>query len=526
MKIVTLLFLLAGALLILTGKPSGVAAGEEPGIMSALGARFIEGFLLPMEPSKGRVSSRYDSTPAPVNVGQDQFDSILQNVRNNILFLGFHFRDTVKIEFDSFLIPNGTFAEINVDWEKVVNVNGENILREPTAEEREKDARFGREPGRDNLYLSDSESKPVFAEGKMEITVPIRFAHIAFDASDVGETLQSAPLTATLARCENDLASLRIKGLPEEADPILVFRDHTGGRLRIDSTRSSRRKSGINLTAKVQGQVAGIEVYYPIEFTGRTLSIKAASAPDFFRDDVWPVKVPRYMPDPGGPDFVAMDPAGLKAGTRVAARRTYGLVGFNTAKINVSLPPVDNSAFARLDFGQPELLDAQGGTIAYSLEKGVYSHETFSEEIRFTAEEGKKPVEFARSVGSVNIRYPARLKMVTLTAEEPKSGGLEARFLGPKVLVRGLDDLPRRPFLPDSLTALRAYDVTGRRLKNLSYSGNLIENNINWRKVGFWGEVRELRIVAVEEWLEMDIPFDLPPAPELPGSRRGKRPAE
>ena len=517
---------LSGWLMILAGIQSGLAAGDGGEIGQAVVGQFFETLFSSMVPSEGEITSRYEETPVPVNISKDQFEAGLADVGNNIVFLGFHFRDTVKIEFDDFLIPNGSYAEIKLDWERVINPDGENILREPTAEEREKDARLKRAPGREILYLKDSESRPLYAEGKMEISVPIRFARVAFSAADAGQSRQSPPLNATLTRCENDLVSLRISELPEEADPILVFRDRTGGRLRIDSTRRSRRRGVVNLTARAQGRVAGVEVFHPIEFATRTLTVRAASAPNFFRDDVWPVKVPRYMPDPDGPDFAAMDLAGLKAGTGVTARRTYGLIGFNTPKINVSLPPVDNSVFARLDFGEPELLDARGGPIAYSLEKGVYSHETFSEEIRFTAKEGKKPVEFARSVGSVNIRYPARLKVVTLTGEEPKSGGLEARFLGPKVLIRGLDDLPRRPFLPDSLTALRAYDVTGRRLKKLNYSGNLIENNVNWIKAGFWGEVRELRIIAVEEWLEMDIPFDLPPAPELPESRRGKRPVQ
>lgn len=528
---------LIGSLIILTGKQSSVVAEEDWKINCVEVEELTKMFGQSMEPSKGEVLSRYDPTPTPVNISKDQFDSMLQSVKNNLFFLGHHSRahENVGIEFDGFLIPNGIFAEVKAEWVSVVNADGLNILREPTAEEKEWDARFGRQPGRDKLYLLDSETKPIYAEGKVQITVPIRFAHVVFDASDVGKSRQSPPLTATLLRLENDLVSLKIKGVPEKVRPVLVLRDETGDRLKVDSTttRRSLQDNGPTLVcSRAFGRIAKVELFLPIEFASSTLTVQATSEPETFGDNAWQVKVPRYMPDPGMPDFVAMDLTTLKAETEVVAQRTYAMIGFNTPEISVRLPRVDNSAFAHVEFGEPELFCAEGNSIDYWLERGGYDHETFSAEIRFRAEEGGRPIfrvngeckiiEFARAVGTVNIRYPARLKVVTLTTEHAESGDLEVQFHGPKVMIRGMDNLPFRPFLPYSLTALRAYDNTGCRLKKLNFSGNIIENNINWKLAGFWGEVKELRIVTVEEWIELEVPFDLPPAPELPESQRGR----
>jgi len=174
-RVATIMVFLTGLLVTLAGKQSNVVAEEDQGIGRAVAEHLGKMFISSMKPSKGKVPSRYDSAPVPVNINKHEFETVLQSLRDNILFLTFHFRDTIKTEFDSFLIANGTFAKTEIEWEKVIGANSHNILREATAKEKDKDGMFNKKPGQVKLYLSDSKTKPLYAEGKMHITVPIRF---------------------------------------------------------------------------------------------------------------------------------------------------------------------------------------------------------------------------------------------------------------------------------------------------------------------------------------------------------------
>lgn len=71
---------------------------------------------------------------------------------------------------------------------------------------------------------------------------------------------------------------------------------------------------------------------------------------------------------------------------------------------------------------------------------------------------------------------------------------------------------------------LRASDATGRWLVRADSTTSVLVGNVNWRRLEFWGNVTEVRIDRVENWAELEIAYDLPPAPKLPENRQGLTP--
>jgi len=491
----------------------------------AVATKLVRDFAGSFKPSADDVPSTYDATPAPRGITEHELHTALNEINNSLFFLAHAFGDHVNVECDKFLIPNGPLAEIQTDWTALLTTDGRNVLRKPTAAERESDAMFDRTGAARRLYMSEKQPKLAHAEGSLLITVPTGFAYANFGADEIEAVRHAPPMDVTLLRCENDLVALRIFGLPKAAEPVLVLRDRTGRRLMPGAGMQSRG-DGLTVTCKTRGRIAKIELFFATDTTQLEIPVRATAWPDIYNDNPRHLPAARYMPETRSPDFAWIDADSLRTDTQIVARRSYAMFGFNTPEIQAQLPHVDNSAFAEVRFGTPTLLDAHGKTVAYTLEAGVYEHKSFSDEIRFTRDGQKKPLNFARARGTVKIRYPVMPKLVALTMADPKENGLEALFQGPKIWIRGLsNNLPYTPLAPE-LDPVRAYDQSGRRLRKLSFSGNQYKDNVNWQIVAFWGEPTKVNIVTVSDWIEEEFPFDLPPAPKLPKSQVGTRPAD
>lgn len=65
--------------------------------------------------------------------------------------------------------------------------------------------------------------------------------------------------------------------------------------------------------------------------------------------------------------------------------------------------------------------------------------------------------------------------------------------------------------MPWELREIHAYDESGRRLKNI-YDQWVREG---WHETGFWGVPKKVKMLSVEKWIDIEIPFNLPPAPKL-----------
>jgi hypothetical protein len=78
-----------------------------------------------------------------------------------------------------------------------------------------------------------------------------------------------------------------------------------------------------------------------------------------------------------------------------------------------------------------------------------------------------------------------------------------------------------------SFASVRAYDAAGRRLE--AYTGRSaweVKDGVGRRSLAFWGTVATLEIDSVEEWAEVEIPFDLPAAPKRPAGKEGLAPED
>ncbi len=98
---------------------------------------------------------------------------------------------------------------------------------------------------------------------------------------------------------------------------------------------------------------------------------------------------------------------------KVTSGRSYAMAQFNMPAVRVWLPRLPNSAYATQTFAKPSLVDVKGQPVEYELERGIYAHDKWKDEIRLQSKG-----EPARVIGTIHIRYPVRIREAS--NEEPK----------------------------------------------------------------------------------------------------------
>jgi hypothetical protein len=198
------------------------------------------------------------------------------------------------------------------------------------------------------------------------------------------------------------------------------------------------------------------------------------------------------------------------------------------------LPALDNSAYAEVNFEAPRLLDKSGKAVAYEVEHGLYDPETHRNEVRFVPKEAKPdspPVEFARAVGAIKIRYPvAGRTLVVKPGAAPVAAGAAKVSATPTSLII---DAPagwkmlEAPFNSGMEEPLRVYDAAGKRLEEDGSQRLMQGREDGGQKTThvFKGKVAQVKLDVIDEWAEVDLAYDLPPMAKLPADGAGTKPA-
>jgi hypothetical protein len=232
------------------------------------------------------------------------------------------------------------------------------------------------------------------------------------------------------------------------------------------------------------------------------------------------------------PKLVSVTDAQLLAGTTARSSRNYAWMGYNTPEINLQMPQVDNSAYAEVTFAPAKLVSKAGKPVPYEVEQGLYSSDTYTTEVRFMPKEAKPdtpPVEFARAVGTIKVRYPVTARTVVIKPGTPASvGNAKVSVAGSTVVLdtQAGWKMLEVPFDSGLDEPLRVFDASGKRLaedpsKMVMTSG---PSGGSRETRTFKGTVAQARLDVVDEWAEFDIAYDLAPGPKLPAADAGTKP--
>ena len=229
---------------------------------------------------------------------------------------------------------------------------------------------------------------------------------------------------------------------------------------------------------------------------------------------------PQYAEKDVKPTFQKVTAEELQQGIKVVSARNNAWFGFNTPVVQIHLPRADNNVYASIEFSDAKLYDAKGEVVPYEREDGFYLHEESSSETRFASAEGI--VEFARAVGSIAVRYPASVRTTRLKVSDAKAivaAGLSID--GPFVKVFERSGVVEEPF-SSAIQSIRSWDSKGRRLERVQgYYSSGFEDDQNFYGRAFHGAPATIELDVAEEWLALDIAYELPPAPKLSDSASG-----
>lgn len=234
-------------------------------------------------------------------------------------------------------------------------------------------------------------------------------------------------------------------------------------------------------------------------------------------------KAPKYV-EGAKPVFRAFSEAQLRSEIRIVPARSYAMFGYNTPEVRIQLPRCANSAYASIEFGTATLLDAKGAEVPFELEEGGYEASKYSDEIRFSPKEGEGILAFAQVRGHVKVKYPLSVTTLSATKAKPGPAALAVKLDGPFVAFAEEEaKLPDAAF--SELHPARAYDAAGRQLEAFSYSESGYDDSGAYlKRMAFCGEVARLELDSIEGWAELELDYDLKPAPLLPAGKEGEDP--
>ncbi|HJU83211.1 MAG TPA: hypothetical protein VJ600_03285 [Holophagaceae bacterium] len=233
---------------------------------------------------------------------------------------------------------------------------------------------------------------------------------------------------------------------------------------------------------------------------------------------------PKFVEDAPKPAFKRYTEAQLKAEIRILSARSYAMFGYNTPEVRIKLPQVANSSYSVIEFGPATLLDAKGKEVPFELEEGGYQENKFSDEIRFRVADSDQLVRFDHVRGHVKVKYPLAVTTTAATKAKPGPPALAVKIDGPYVSFA-----EEEAKLPDTsftrLKPLRAYDAAGHQLEQHGYSEATYDDSGAYvRRTSFYGVVARVELDSVEDWAELDLAYDLKPAPMLPAGKEGEAP--
>ena len=233
---------------------------------------------------------------------------------------------------------------------------------------------------------------------------------------------------------------------------------------------------------------------------------------------------PKVIEGAVGPVFVDLTTEQLKQQLMVVSSRSYAFYGFNNSEVQIHLPRCDNSIYASVEFSPARLGDSQGNEVQFERERGIYDHDTHSDELRFTPVEGKTPAEFARVEGTITLRYPLRMRTVVVKPGGAAPVELTVALDGPFVVWSDPQEMLPEAASFTPVEQFRAFGASGRRLEQNSWKGFSMSGGLTTETYAYWGEVAELRLDVVEEWANLEISYSLPSIEPLPASRVGTAP--
>jgi hypothetical protein len=235
---------------------------------------------------------------------------------------------------------------------------------------------------------------------------------------------------------------------------------------------------------------------------------------------------PKFAEESPKPSFRTFTEAQLRAEIKILARRSYAMFGYNTPEVRVNLPKASNSAYSKIEFGPATLVSAAGAKVPFELEESGYMDEECASEIRFQTGNPEKLVQFARARGQVKVKYPLVVKTAVVTPTQAGPPELAVKIDGPYVaFAEDEEKTPESSF--GKIRPIRAYDAAGHQLERHGYSETTSDDDGAYRKhVSFYGDVARVEIDTVESWVELDLPYNLAPAPLLPKGHEGENPED
>ena len=237
------------------------------------------------------------------------------------------------------------------------------------------------------------------------------------------------------------------------------------------------------------------------------------------------LKQTKYAEEGPKPEFKTFTEDELRSAIKIVPARSYAVFGYNTPEVQLHLPQIANSSYAEIDFPDPVLTNDAGELVTFQVERGGYQEKTFSDEIRFQPTEGDAVLQFAHVKGTVKVKYPLSVKTQTFTPAKLGAKALGVKINGPFVSFADEAFQPPDPSFT-KLRPVRAYDAAGRQLEAHSNSETGMDNDgVERKRMAFYGNVARLEIDSVDSWAELELPYDLAPAPMLPAGHEGEDPA-
>ncbi|OGP63564.1 MAG: hypothetical protein A2V65_07690 [Deltaproteobacteria bacterium RBG_13_49_15] len=224
---------------------------------------------------------------------------------------------------------------------------------------------------------------------------------------------------------------------------------------------------------------------------------------------------PRFLENTHKVVFKKIGGDTVRDSIKIVSGRSSAILEFNTPLVTVTLPAMNNSAYAIVMFEKPVVLNERNTPIPFELERGGYDGGAFSTEIRLLNKADSRPLVFSQVRGSGTIRYPLEIRTLEFDKRQNRLKQGKIELDGPFVTYID-NNIEEMFFLNTDIGPVRGFDSKGRRLESYPFKASRTEGDETKRTLAFWGEIAKVEIDTVNNWVELEFDYDLLPSKPLP----------
>ncbi len=477
--------------------------------------------LMPRESEsteKEMIADKIDQNPdEPLSV-LDVDEKQLQQYIQTAFHIEHSYGEKVSIRGDLYYLPAMTEIEVDVKWNQILDVDGNNTSGEYSDEEKQRREKYNMGEY-DSTYMNGSwsGSVPVLGdadktervEGVFTADIPTDVDHYILTVKDIKDIHVTNNSGVNLKTLKNGRIAIDLYSSFDASEmSAQVFVKNSAGEILKMGGRSSMEPTDpvihskfvqpmrvVSASYRVEGTPSSVEVYIPTQSKHISMPVTAYPKPVYSSGKLnGPFRNHRYIKPVAPLTFVGVAPEQLRQLVRVEVVDVTGWDDKVTRTFKFHLPKTMDMLFSKVNYD--ELVVSEKGEVVESKPSKLTMNGVRVVEFNKPSKEWtSEKVPYDSVSGNIRLTYPEQIENFSLRQGEERHG---VKLEGAKVSISVGHGIPDYRSWGTTRSVM-AYDKLGRVLEKLETDGWSGED----QKIVFWGVPEQIDVIRIAKTSEL-----------------------